>query len=219
MANQTDFPIGAQGTAAIYTSGEHGAWAALRKISIRIPLVAELALSDQFLKRARRNHDVRFWHLSGPFQPPLRTSAFEGKADRPFCTANVRFWPKADSTPAYEICARIFNYRNYVWRACHSAQKTDELTRIYETAVCSANVILSLKTGLRLGLGGVGENNFSSVHRCLDYSRRLRLHLTCRQRLRSTKRQSHRRRTTGQDFMWAPTSAGMDERQPEYSRQ
>jgi multidrug resistance efflux pump len=34
-ANQTEFPIGAQGTAAIYTSGEHGAWAALRKISIR----------------------------------------------------------------------------------------------------------------------------------------------------------------------------------------
>jgi multidrug resistance efflux pump len=34
-ANQTGFPIGAQGTAAIYTSGEHGAWAALRKISIR----------------------------------------------------------------------------------------------------------------------------------------------------------------------------------------
>jgi multidrug resistance efflux pump len=29
------FSIGAQGTAAIYTSGEHGAWAALRKISIR----------------------------------------------------------------------------------------------------------------------------------------------------------------------------------------
>jgi multidrug resistance efflux pump len=29
------FPIGAQGSAAIYTSGEHGAWAALRKISIR----------------------------------------------------------------------------------------------------------------------------------------------------------------------------------------
>jgi multidrug resistance efflux pump len=29
------FPIGAQGTAAIYTSGETGAWAALRKISIR----------------------------------------------------------------------------------------------------------------------------------------------------------------------------------------
>jgi len=29
------FPIGAQGTAAIYTSGEKGAWAALRKISIR----------------------------------------------------------------------------------------------------------------------------------------------------------------------------------------
>jgi hypothetical protein len=34
-ANQTEFPIGAQGTVAIYTSGEHGAWAALRKISIR----------------------------------------------------------------------------------------------------------------------------------------------------------------------------------------
>jgi multidrug resistance efflux pump len=34
-ANQTEFPIGAQGTAAIYTSGEHGTWAALRKISIR----------------------------------------------------------------------------------------------------------------------------------------------------------------------------------------
>src|SRR5215468_10920579 len=29
------FPIGAQGAAAIYTGGEHGAWAALRKISIR----------------------------------------------------------------------------------------------------------------------------------------------------------------------------------------
>lgn len=29
------FPIGAQGSAAIYTSGEHGAWAALRMISIR----------------------------------------------------------------------------------------------------------------------------------------------------------------------------------------
>jgi hypothetical protein len=33
--NQLEFPIGAQGTAAIYTSGEHGDWAALRKISIR----------------------------------------------------------------------------------------------------------------------------------------------------------------------------------------
>ena len=32
---QSKFPIGAQGTAAIYTGGEHGAWAALRKISIR----------------------------------------------------------------------------------------------------------------------------------------------------------------------------------------
>lgn len=29
------FPLGAQGSAAIYTGGEHGAWAALRKISIR----------------------------------------------------------------------------------------------------------------------------------------------------------------------------------------
>jgi multidrug resistance efflux pump len=29
------FPLGAQGAAAIYTGGEHGAWAALRKISIR----------------------------------------------------------------------------------------------------------------------------------------------------------------------------------------
>jgi multidrug resistance efflux pump len=29
------FPIGAQGSAAIYTGGEHGAWAALRRISIR----------------------------------------------------------------------------------------------------------------------------------------------------------------------------------------
>jgi multidrug resistance efflux pump len=33
--DQTKFSIGAQGTATIYTSGEHGAWAALRKISIR----------------------------------------------------------------------------------------------------------------------------------------------------------------------------------------
>ncbi len=33
--DQTKSPIGAQGTAAIYTGGEHGAWAALRKISIR----------------------------------------------------------------------------------------------------------------------------------------------------------------------------------------
>jgi multidrug resistance efflux pump len=34
-ADLLKFPIGAQGTAAIYTSGEHGAWAVLRKISIR----------------------------------------------------------------------------------------------------------------------------------------------------------------------------------------
>lgn len=34
-ADQSKFPIGAQGGAAIYTSGEHGAWAVLRKISIR----------------------------------------------------------------------------------------------------------------------------------------------------------------------------------------
>ncbi len=33
--DQAKFPIGAQGTAAIYTGGERGAWAALRKISIR----------------------------------------------------------------------------------------------------------------------------------------------------------------------------------------
>jgi len=33
--DQSKFPIGAQGIAAIYTTGEHGAWAALRKISIR----------------------------------------------------------------------------------------------------------------------------------------------------------------------------------------
>jgi multidrug resistance efflux pump len=32
---QSTFPLGAQGTAAIYTGGERGAWAALRKISIR----------------------------------------------------------------------------------------------------------------------------------------------------------------------------------------
>jgi multidrug resistance efflux pump len=34
-SDPSKFPIGAQGTAAIYTNGEHGAWAALRKISIR----------------------------------------------------------------------------------------------------------------------------------------------------------------------------------------
>ena len=34
-ADQSKFPIGAQGSAAIYTGGEHGAWAVLRKISIR----------------------------------------------------------------------------------------------------------------------------------------------------------------------------------------
>jgi hypothetical protein len=33
--DQSKFPIGAQGIAAIYTGGERGAWAALRKISIR----------------------------------------------------------------------------------------------------------------------------------------------------------------------------------------
>jgi hypothetical protein len=33
--DQSKFPLGAQGSAAIHTSGEHGAWAALRKISIR----------------------------------------------------------------------------------------------------------------------------------------------------------------------------------------
>jgi len=33
--DQTKFPIGAQGAAAIYTAGDQGAWAALRKIAIR----------------------------------------------------------------------------------------------------------------------------------------------------------------------------------------
>jgi multidrug resistance efflux pump len=33
--DQSKFSIGAQGTAAIYTSGEHGSWAALRTLSIR----------------------------------------------------------------------------------------------------------------------------------------------------------------------------------------
>jgi multidrug resistance efflux pump len=33
--DQLKFPIGAQGIAAIYTGGERGAWAALRRISIR----------------------------------------------------------------------------------------------------------------------------------------------------------------------------------------
>jgi len=33
--DHSKFPIGAQGSAAIYTGGERGAWAALRKISIR----------------------------------------------------------------------------------------------------------------------------------------------------------------------------------------
>ena len=45
---QSKFPIGAQGIAAIYTSGETGAWAALRKVSIRA-LLGQLALSRQFL--------------------------------------------------------------------------------------------------------------------------------------------------------------------------
>ncbi len=33
--DQSKFPLGAQGSAAIYTGGESGAWAALRKISLR----------------------------------------------------------------------------------------------------------------------------------------------------------------------------------------
>jgi len=33
--NQSMFPIGAQGAAAIYTGGMKGAWAALRRIGIR----------------------------------------------------------------------------------------------------------------------------------------------------------------------------------------
>ena len=44
------FPIGAQASAAIYTNGRTGAWAALRKISIRAHVV-ELALSDAVLMR------------------------------------------------------------------------------------------------------------------------------------------------------------------------
>ena len=34
-ADQSKFPIGAQGAAAIYTGGMKGAWAALRRIGIR----------------------------------------------------------------------------------------------------------------------------------------------------------------------------------------
>ena len=34
--DQTKFPIGAQGVAAVYTKGMHGPWAALRRISIRV---------------------------------------------------------------------------------------------------------------------------------------------------------------------------------------
>ncbi|MET4177556.1 efflux RND transporter periplasmic adaptor subunit [Bradyrhizobium sp. LA6.12] len=34
-SDQTEFTIGAQGSAAIYTGGEYGAWAVLRKLSIR----------------------------------------------------------------------------------------------------------------------------------------------------------------------------------------
>jgi len=34
--DQSKFPVGAQGSAAIYTAGEHGTWAALRKLSIRV---------------------------------------------------------------------------------------------------------------------------------------------------------------------------------------
>ena len=35
-ADQSKFPIGAQGVAAVYTKGMHGPWAALRRVSIRI---------------------------------------------------------------------------------------------------------------------------------------------------------------------------------------
>jgi len=51
-ADQPEFPIGAQGTAAIYTNGEYGAWAAAQDFDPR-PLVVEPALSDQFLKRSK----------------------------------------------------------------------------------------------------------------------------------------------------------------------
>jgi multidrug resistance efflux pump len=43
------FPIGAQGIAAIYTSGEHGAWAVLRKDLDPRSLLDQPALPDQFL--------------------------------------------------------------------------------------------------------------------------------------------------------------------------
>jgi hypothetical protein len=33
--DQSQFPLGDQGSAAIYTGGDHGAWAALRKLSNR----------------------------------------------------------------------------------------------------------------------------------------------------------------------------------------
>lgn len=35
-ADQSKFPIGAQGSAAIYVDGDHGAWTALRKVAIRM---------------------------------------------------------------------------------------------------------------------------------------------------------------------------------------
>ena len=35
-ADQSKFPIGAQGVAAVYTQGMHGPWAVMRRISIRI---------------------------------------------------------------------------------------------------------------------------------------------------------------------------------------
>ena len=39
-ADQSKFPIGAQGAASFYTRGMKGAWAALRRVGIRTLLVA-----------------------------------------------------------------------------------------------------------------------------------------------------------------------------------
>jgi hypothetical protein len=47
--DQAKFPLGAQGAAAIYTSGESGAWAALRKNIDPRAFVVQLALPDAFL--------------------------------------------------------------------------------------------------------------------------------------------------------------------------
>ncbi len=58
-ADQSKFPIGAQGAAAIYTGGMKGGWAALRRIGIRYLLVAELSLSDSVLMKSTARPSVR----------------------------------------------------------------------------------------------------------------------------------------------------------------